>query len=89
MKSSHPDCSKLPLVSALPMTVGLLLALDVQPAWAYIDPGSGSILMQVVLGGTAGLAVLARVAWQRVRASLNSSRQHAPSTTATPRSHDQ
>ena len=27
-----------------------------QAAHAYLDPGSGSMLLQIVLGGTAGLA---------------------------------
>jgi hypothetical protein len=30
---------------------------------AYFDPGSGSMLVQVLVGGVAGLAVLARYLW--------------------------
>jgi len=30
---------------------------------AYFDPGSGSLLMQVIVGGTAGLVVFARYLW--------------------------
>jgi hypothetical protein len=30
---------------------------------AYFDPGSGSILVQVVSGGLAGLAVFAKYLW--------------------------
>ena len=33
---------------------------------AYLDPGSGSMLLQVLLGGAAGLAVLIKLYWQRV-----------------------
>ncbi len=31
--------------------------------FAYFDPGSGSLLMQVLVGGTAGLIVFARYVW--------------------------
>lgn len=30
---------------------------------AYFDPGSGSMLVQVLVGGVAGLAVFARYLW--------------------------
>ena len=35
-------------------------------AHAYLDPGSGSMLLQIVLGGAAGLAVLIKLYWQRL-----------------------
>ena len=35
-------------------------------AQAYLDPGSGSMLLQILLGGTAGLAVLLKLYWQRL-----------------------
>lgn len=50
--------------------LAIILFVDIQPASAYVDPGTGSILMQVVLGGAAGLAVLGRLGWQRLRRSL-------------------
>ena len=34
---------------------------------AYLDPGSGSMLVQLLLGGVAGVAVIARLGWQRFR----------------------
>ena len=33
---------------------------------AYLDPGTGSMLLQVVLGGFAAVAVGGRVMWQRM-----------------------
>ena len=35
-------------------------------AYAYLDPGSGSMLLQLVLGGLAGLAVIAKLYWHRL-----------------------
>jgi hypothetical protein len=40
---------------------------------AYLDPGSGSMLVQLLLGGVAGVAVIARLGWQRFRDLFRSS----------------
>ena len=39
-----------------------------QGAHAYLDPGSGSMLLQILLGGLAGAGVLAKLYWYRIRA---------------------
>ena len=45
----------------------LSLSLVKPPAaLAYLDPGSGSMLLQLVLGGLAGLAVIAKLYWYRL-----------------------
>jgi hypothetical protein len=41
----------------------LLLERDL---YAYLDPGSGSMLMQLLLGGVAGLGVIVRLYWRRL-----------------------
>lgn len=53
-------------------TVALVVALVswATPAEAYLDPGSGSMLLQVLLGGAAALAVALRLAWQRISGAL-------------------
>ena len=33
---------------------------------AYLDPGSGSLVLQLLLGGIAGVAVLGRVLWRQI-----------------------
>lgn len=37
---------------------------------AYLDPGSGSMLIQLLLGGVAGAAVILKLGWQRLRSML-------------------
>ena len=34
--------------------------------FAYLDAGSGSILLQAIVGGFAGLCVVSRLAWQEL-----------------------
>ncbi len=48
-------------------TLVCLLAFE-QPAHAYLDPGSGSVLLQVLLGGFAAVGVIARLFWHRLAA---------------------
>ena len=42
-----------------------VLLLWVTPAQAYIDQASGSVLLQLILGGAAGALVVLRVFWHR------------------------
>ena len=35
------------------------------PAQAYIDPGVGGMLVQLLLGGVAGVVVIMRLYWER------------------------
>jgi hypothetical protein len=34
--------------------------------FAYLDPGSGSMLVQLLVGGIAGVAVTAKLYWRRI-----------------------
>ena len=34
--------------------------------FGYLDPGTGSMLLQALMGGFAGLMVLSKLAWQSV-----------------------
>ncbi|MCB1371305.1 MAG: hypothetical protein KDJ83_10480 [Rhodobacteraceae bacterium] len=36
-------------------------------AHAYLDPGTGSMILQVILGGFAGIALAGRLYWHRFR----------------------
>ena len=40
---------------------------------AYLDPGSGSMLVQLLLGGVAGAAVIMKLGWQRFKDIFRSS----------------
>ena len=36
-------------------------------AYAYLDPSSGSMLLQLLLGGVTGVVVIVKLYWQRVK----------------------
>ena len=44
----------------------LLLVLFPRPSHAYLDPTSGSILLQVLLGGVAGAALAVKLFWHKI-----------------------
>ncbi len=37
--------------------------------FAYLDPGTGSMLLQAIVGGGAGIVVLVRHFWRTMRVS--------------------
>jgi hypothetical protein len=41
------------------------------PLLAYFDPGAGSLLIQALLGGTAGLIVFGKYLWDSASAILH------------------
>ena len=52
------------------MLVLILLLFGPVPAYAYIDPSAGSLLLQLILGGLAGVLVALRLYWKRLAGFL-------------------
>ena len=44
-----------------------IYALAMGDAFAYLDPGTGSIIIQGIIGAIAGGLVLGRMYWQKVK----------------------
>jgi hypothetical protein len=62
-----------------------LVAVETSAAvliFAYIDPSAGGMLMQLLLGGTAGVLVIGRLLWSRIRRLLG--RPDPPDGSASP-----
>jgi len=59
----------------LPFTL-LTFALyisSISSAYAYLDPGTGSLLLQGLLGGIAGAAVFLKIYWHKLLCFFNRS----------------
>ena len=54
-------------MKCIAILAGLFLSL---PAHAYLDPGTGSMLLQVVLGGVAAVAVAVKLYWYKILSIL-------------------
>ena len=53
---------KLPFLALLSVAAFLATASTAQ---AYLDPGTGSMILQIVLGGVAGLMVVGKLYWAK------------------------
>jgi hypothetical protein len=42
---------------------------------AYLDPGAGSLILQMLAGGLAGVAVMGKLYWARVKRVLRIGRR--------------
>ena len=52
------------------LTIFVLGLLWPTPAYAYLDPASGSLILQLILGGVAGLMVIGKLFWHKVQRLL-------------------
>lgn len=55
--------------SSTALLTGICL-LTAAPAYAYVDPNTGGMLVQLVTGGVAGVFVLARLYWSRIKGTF-------------------
>ena len=44
-----------------------LLVLTVSPSYAYLDPGTGSMMLQALIGAAVGAMVAGRLYWDKLR----------------------
>ncbi len=58
--------------------ITVLLLLIVTDAFAYLDPGTGSMLLQVILGGVAAVAVAVKLYWHKLRAAFSMAKKKEP-----------
>ena len=40
-------------------------------AFAYIDPGTGSVIVQMIIGGLVGVGIAVKVFWFRIKTALS------------------
>ena len=63
-------------------TIGVLLLgiILVEPdyALAYIDPSAGGLLVQILLGGLAGIGVLVKLYWEKLTKYFRKERDDEP-----------
>ena len=60
------------------ITVLLLLLLLVTDVEAYLDPGTGSMLLQVILGGVAAIGVAIKLYWHKLRVAFGMGKKKKP-----------
>ena len=53
----------------------IFMLISVDTAFAYLDPGTGSMLLQVVLGGIAAVGVAIKLYWHKLRVAIGLGRK--------------
>ncbi|MEE8295649.1 MAG: hypothetical protein V3R64_08050 [Sphingomonadales bacterium] len=48
----------------------LLVGANLKPAYAYLDPGTGAMILQIVLGGIAGALMVGKLYWHKIKVKL-------------------
>ena len=56
-----------------------------QPAQAYLDPGTGAIILQMLLGGVAGALVILKLYWHRFTSFFRRGRKDPEAAAPPPR----
>jgi hypothetical protein len=59
------------------LIITIILLLVFSDAIAYLDPGTGSMLLQVILGGIAAIGVAIKLYWHKLRAAFGMSKKDA------------
>ena len=58
--------------------ITVFLLLMISDAVAYLDPGTGSMLLQVILGGIAAIGVAIKLYWHKLRAAFGMAKKPDP-----------
>lgn len=56
----------------------IFFLMIVSDAYAYLDPGTGSMLLQVILGGIAAVGVAIKLYWHKLRAAFGMAKKPDP-----------
>jgi hypothetical protein len=53
----------------------LAAVLPATPVHAYLDPGTGSMILQLLIGGVAGVLIIIKLYWSQLKQFVNGSRK--------------
>jgi hypothetical protein len=53
-----------------PVVVALSLGMLAQPAWAYLDPGTGSMIISAIVGLFATVGLALKTYWYKIKAFM-------------------
>ena len=65
VRRNHPVL--LPSIFA---SILLFQGFTVSEAYAYLDPGSGSVVIQMLVGALAGVGIALKIYWQKIKEKI-------------------
>ncbi len=57
-----------------------LIAMGSTPVFAYVEPGAGNLLLQLLFGGLAGIGLLVKLYWRHIATSFFGWKPSPPET---------
>ena len=64
-----------------PILLFLIVLFAAPPAHAYLDPGTGSMIVQAIIGAAVTALVAGRVYWDKIKAFVFGKQPEAPDKT--------
>ena len=68
MKDKRKSMYKFRQNKIIFITFGLFLLMFPQVSYAYLDPGTGSYIFQIILAAFVGAAYMIKIYWTKVKA---------------------
>ena len=68
---------KLSNVIILPLTTIFLIShgVFISDVYAYLDPGTGSVIIQVIIAALVGVTITIKVYWEKLKIKFSSIRK--------------
>ena len=60
------------------VAAALFLVLLAQPAWAYLDPGTGSMIISAIVGLFATVGLALKTYWYKVKSFFRKNAEEGP-----------
>ena len=57
-------------ILALISVISLLHIFTISDAYAYIDPGSGSLIIQIIIGALVGAGITIKIYWYKLKEKI-------------------
>jgi len=60
-------------INWLSISIGsiIIVSLMIDDAYAYIDPGTGSMIIQMLIGVLVGVGIAVKVFWEKIKFSIS------------------
>lgn len=84
MEMRHQRGKRSEIAPRLAVSAGFIAALHSVPAFAYLDPGTGSIILQGLLAAFAMVAAAGSLFWKRIKDFFSSIFSRKDSRTTEP-----
>ena len=59
-------------ISSISIGSIIIVSLMIDDAYAYIDPGTGSMIIQMLIGVLVGVGIAVKVFWEKIKFTVSS-----------------